>query len=253
MSCRCTCHRSPLEAYHWLYTDPVCDRTARVVTQFCWLFWRSCLGGHIWEGMLSPPGRWLSPCVLRVSGSCPVMAFMSPKTSSSPWVGLLRWPYYHHTGDHELRVMKAVKLLTAWYWALYCPSNYSDVNANVIENLIKHFTRAHWAHVAQHSVGYAIARVMANIKKRRIPSAFYRLGLLYFYFSTFLILTHIAYLYNRSIAYLAGMKMNLHSLFKCMYFFTLPLFRDRWLIMVHSNSKQMSHIYYLVFSDGWQY
>ena len=35
------------------------------------------------------------------------------------------------------------KLLTAWYSALDCPSNHYDINANVIENLIKHFMRAH--------------------------------------------------------------------------------------------------------------
>ena len=38
-------------------------------------------------------------------------------------------------------------LLIAWYSARYCPSNHSDINANVIENLIKHFMRAH---VVQH-------------------------------------------------------------------------------------------------------
>ena len=59
---------------------------------------------------------------------------------------------------------------------------------------------------------------MASIKKRRIPSAFYRLGLLYL-FLNFPNIKHIAYLYNRSIVYLAGMKMNhgknvLHSLLK---------------------------------------
>jgi hypothetical protein len=60
--------------------------------------------------------------------------------------------------------------------------------------------------------------VMASIKNRRIPSAFYRLGLLYL-FLNFSYIKHIAYLYNMSIAYLDGMKMNhgknvLHSLFK---------------------------------------
>ena len=54
--------------------------------------------------------------------------------------------------------------------------------------------------------------------KRKIPSAFYRLGLLYL-FLNFPNIKHIAYLYNRSIAYLAGMKIShgknrLHSLFK---------------------------------------
>ena len=37
-------------------------------------------------------------------------------------------------------------VLTAWYSALYCPSNHSDINANVIRNLIKHFMRAHEQH-----------------------------------------------------------------------------------------------------------
>ena len=60
--------------------------------------------------------------------------------------------------------------------------------------------------------------LMASIKKRRVSSAFYRLGLLYL-FLNFPNIKHIALLYNRSIDYLAGMKMNhgkcvLHSLFK---------------------------------------
>ena len=71
------------------------------------------------------------------------------------------------------------------------------------------------------STGYAIAgenRVMASIKKRRIPSAFKRLDLLYL-FINFPSIKHIACLCNRSIAYLAGMKMNhwksiLHLIFK---------------------------------------
>ena len=124
-------------------------------------------------------------------------------------------------------------LLTAWYSALYCPSNHSDINANVIENLIKHFMRAHELMLHKISTGNAIAwenRVMASTRKRRIPSAFYRLGLLYL-FLNFPNIKHIASLYNRSIAYLAGMKMNhgksvLHSLFKCtddMYFSLAPV------------------------------
>jgi hypothetical protein len=61
--------------------------------------------------------------------------------------------------------------------------------------------------------------VMASIKKRRIPSSFYRLSLLYLFINVSNI-KHIASLYNRNIAYLAGMKINhgksvLHSLFKC--------------------------------------
>jgi hypothetical protein len=38
--------------------------------------------------MLSPPGRCLSPCVLRVSRSCPVLAFSSPETSTEKYMGL---------------------------------------------------------------------------------------------------------------------------------------------------------------------
>ena len=60
------------------------------------------------------------------------------------------------------------------------------------------------------SIGYAIGgenRVMASIKKRRIPSAFYRLGLLYL-FLNFPNIKRIAYIYNRRTAYLAGMKIN---------------------------------------------
>jgi hypothetical protein len=77
---------------------------------------------------------------------------------------------------------------------------------------------------------------MASIKKRRIPSAFYRLSLLYLFLNSPNI-KHIASLYNRSIAYLAGMKMNsgksvLHMLIKCIdyVFFPLPLFQQ-----VHDN------------------
>ena len=131
-----------------------------------------------------------------------------------------------------LAVSSLPNLLTAWYSALNCPSNHSDINANEFENLIKHFMRAH---VAQHFYSLCNCRrkrVMASIKKRRIPS-FYRLGLLCLFLNSPNI-KHVAYIYNRSIAYLAGMKEKnntgkciLHSLFKCiddMYFFPLPLF-----------------------------
>ena len=71
--------------------------------------------------------------------------------------------------------------LTAWYSALHCPSNHSDINANVIKNLIKNLMRAHELMLRNISIGYAIARenrVMASTKKRRVPSAFYGLSLL---------------------------------------------------------------------------
>ena len=95
--------------------------------------------------------------------------------------------------------------------------------------------RAHELMLCNISLGYAIAEensVMATNKKTRIPSAFYRLGLLYL-FLNFPNIKHIAYIYNMRIAYLAGMKMshvkssNLHSLFKCidyMYFFPFHCF-----------------------------
>ena len=73
------------------------------------------------------------------------------------------------------------------------------------------------------SIGYAIVgenRVMAAKKKRRIPSAFYRLGILYL-FLNFPNIKHIAYLYNSSIAFLAGMKMD-HRKRDNMYFFPCP-------------------------------
>jgi hypothetical protein len=98
-------------------------------------------------------------------------------------------------------------LLTAWYSPLYSPSNHYDINANVFENLIKHFMRGHELMLCYISIGYAIAgenRVKASIKKRRIPSA---LGLLYL-FLNFPNIKHIAYIYTRSRAYLAGMKTN---------------------------------------------
>jgi hypothetical protein len=60
------------------------------------------------------------------------------------------------------------------------------------------------------SIGFAIVgenRVMASTKKRRIPSALYRLGLIYL-FLNFPNIKHIAYIYNWSIAYLAGMRIN---------------------------------------------
>jgi hypothetical protein len=63
------------------------------------------------------------------------------------------------------------------------------------------------------SIGYAIVgenRVMAANKKTRIPSAFYRLGLLYL-FLNFPNIKHIAYIYSRSIAYMAGMKKKKHG------------------------------------------
>jgi hypothetical protein len=77
-------------------------------------------------------------------------------------------------------------LLTAWYSALYCPFNHSDINANELVNPIKHFMRAHQLMLRNISIGYAIAqenRMMASTKKRRI-----RFLLAYIYFSTFLIL-----------------------------------------------------------------
>jgi hypothetical protein len=115
-------------------------------------------------------------------------------------------------------------VLTAWYSTFYCPSNHADINANVIENQIKHFMRAHELMLHNISLGYAIAwenRVMASIKKRGIQSAFYRLGLLYL-FLNFPNIKHIA-----SVLQQDGMTFNhgnsvLHSLFKCidnMYFF----------------------------------
>jgi hypothetical protein len=87
---------------------------------------------------------------------------------------------------------------------------------------------------------------MASIKKRRIPSAFYRLGLLYFLLNI-PNMKHIASLYNRSIAYLTGMKINcgeklLPSLFKCIdyiYFFPLPLFRDNDPFEIKTNFTHM--------------
>ena len=50
-------------------------------------------------------------------------------------------------------------------------------------------------------------RVMASNKKRRIPSAFYRLDLLYLLLN-FPYIKHIGYIYNMRVAYLAGMKIN---------------------------------------------
>ena len=53
-------------------------------------------------------------------------------------------------------------LLNAWYSALYCPSDHSDINADVNENLIKHFMRTHDLMLRNIS-----KTVMASIKKRR--------------------------------------------------------------------------------------
>ena len=60
------------------------------------------------------------------------------------------------------------------------------------------------------SIGYANAEenwVMAVNKKRRIPWAFYRLGLLYL-FLNFPNIKHIAYIYNRSIDWGEGSPSN---------------------------------------------
>ena len=169
--------------------------------------------------------------------------------------------YYRHTGSHDrsqipcerlvmvTRLLQALMLLmvivayllTAWYSALYCPTNHSDVNENIIENQIKHFMRAFELMLMQHFYRQCSwvrkQSLMASIKKRRIPSAFYRLGLLYL-FLNFLNIKHIASLYNRSIVYLAGMKINnrlsaLHSLFKYIddsIFYPAPVPRQ-----VHKN------------------
>ena len=77
------------------------------------------------------------------------------------------------------------------------------------ENQIKHFMRDHELTLRNISIGYAIVwenRVMASIKKRRIPSAFYWLSLLYFIFLNFPNIKHIAYMYNKSIAYWLAWK-----------------------------------------------
>ena len=126
------------------------------------------------------------------------------KKQSHPILGLLRWPYYRQIGGREswrqsnlvtvIRLLQALMLLmvisslpnliTAWYSTLYCPSNHSDINENVIEYLIKHFMRAHELMLRNISIGNANAGenwLMASIKKRRVPSAFYRLGLLYLF------------------------------------------------------------------------
>jgi hypothetical protein len=47
-------------------------------------------------------------------------------------------------------------LLTAWYSTLHCTSNHSDINANVIENVIKHYMRAQELMLRNISMGYAI-------------------------------------------------------------------------------------------------
>ena len=91
-------------------------------------------------------------------------------------------------------------LLNAWYSALYCPSDHSDINADVNENLIKHFMRAHVLMLRNISIGYAIAienRVMASVKKSRNLSAFHRLGLLYLPLN-FLILSTL-FLFTRGV------------------------------------------------------
>ena len=72
------------------------------------------------------------------------------------------------------------------------------------KNLIKHFMRAHELMLRNISIGYAIAweNMMASTKKRRIPSSFYRLSILYL-FLNFPNIKLIAYIYNRSMAYRA--------------------------------------------------
>ena len=70
--------------------------------------------------------------------------------------------------------------------------------------------RAHELMLCNISIGYAIVgenRVMDANQKTRIPSDFYRLGLLYL-FLNFPNIKHIAYIYNRNIAYMAGKKIN---------------------------------------------
>jgi hypothetical protein len=88
-----------------------------------------------------------------------------------PLLGLLRWLYYCHTGGHVgrqiphdrlvtvIRLLQALmlliissppNLLTAWYSALCCPSNHSDINANVFENGTLH--ESPWTHVAENDM-----------------------------------------------------------------------------------------------------
>ena len=125
-----------------------------------------------------------------------------------------------------LVISSLLNCLPAWFSPLYRPSNHSGINANVMENLIKHFVRAHELMLHNISIGYAIAvenRAMASIKQRRFPSAFYRLGLLYFFLNIPNI-KHIASLYNMSIAYQAGMKMDHRK--SVQYFFSRCPFQD---------------------------
>ena len=79
-------------------------------------------------------------------------------------IGLLWWLYcliavkFHMTVlGTVIRLLQTLMLLlvisslpnvlTACYSALYCPSNHSDINANVIEKTLH---ESPWAHVAQH-------------------------------------------------------------------------------------------------------
>ena len=94
-------------------------------------------------------------------------------------------------------------LVTAWYSALYCPSNHSDINANVKYNQTLSLCCVTFLQAMQ----LREKMEMVSTKNRRIPSAFYRLGLPYL-FLNFPNIKHIAYIYNRSIAYLSGMKIN---------------------------------------------
>jgi hypothetical protein len=49
-------------------------------------------------------------------------------------------------------------LLTAWYSALYCPSNHSDINANVVKKSNQTLRESPHERMMRHiSIGYAIA------------------------------------------------------------------------------------------------
>ena len=62
-------------------------------------------------------------------------------------------------------------LLTDRDSALYCPSNHSDINANVLENPIKHFMRAHELMLRNISIGYEISSDGLYLKEE-VTSAF---------------------------------------------------------------------------------
>ena len=89
----------------------------------------------IWEGILSAPGRCLSPCVLRMSDYCPVLAFRSPQTSTCPcaWKWLIS-----NTWMEKLQLLKSFSVPVSLSLSLSISPSRLLYSARLIGNPRRH-------------------------------------------------------------------------------------------------------------------